>query len=442
MEDLLEHSGEIMSQVNDNPAELTAYEILLVYRRLVISNFRNSLQKHDVSHWSDFLNELLLVQKEHNSEIFKESKAALTQAFVFYLSSWKRTCSIQTCMTFDRTYFHESLMTEFSQVVERYYDVDTEELKTALKIIESSIYSIVAQGHASMVPFTTTLLTYVKITPILKRLTRFWSDEERCHIMHRLLDTFVRSDCYGGLGPYYVENFVRCLHFTPERLFSKGCAEQPTLLLRVGYEIQSDFLANVIQECIERFTDGAMMFCRTILEHGELWTATALTIFEAKIMSGLINRSPQLSNKLAFKLATCDADMPSLRGVLLLRPDQANVVLHDAVKQYVERFTKPMERMLKDIDSKVEWNLVVDFIRSSDSLSPEKWLGMICKRDTEGFLPEGIVAVTALLDKDRSLVNKRFLGWLARAMSRLTRRFSEDLILSDSTLKAVRDLGT
>jgi hypothetical protein len=86
--------------------------------------------------------------------------------------------------------------------------------------------------------------------------------------------------------------------------------------------------------------------------------------------------------------------------------------------------------------------LVADFIRSSDALNPEKWFGMICKRDTEGLLPEGIAAVTALLDKDRSLVNKRFLGWLARSMSRLTRRFSEDPVLSQPTLKAVRDLGT
>jgi hypothetical protein len=442
MEDLLEHSDEIMSQVNDNPVELTAYEILLVYRRHVISSLTNPLHQND-TRWPDFLSNLLLVQKEHNSKIFEESKAALTQAFVFYASSWDGSNFAPVSRIFDRTYLHKSLMTDFSQVVEKYYDVHTDDLKKGLEIIESGIYTIATRGHASTVTFTPTLLTHLKIREILTRLARFWSDRERFNIMQWLLDVFVRNVGYRRSTPFYIQEFIGCLYSSSEGLCTRFFLPKlPAFLIRIGYEIQSDVVANVIKEYIERFTDEARMFCCAVLEHKELWTASTLTIFEATIMSGLVNRSPQLSNKLALKLPTCDTDMPSLRAVLLLRPDEANLVLYNATRQYIERFTHPMERILKDIDSKVQWNLVADFIRSSDALNPEKWFGMICKRDTEGLLPEGIAAVTALLDKDRSLVNKRFLGWLARSMSRLTRRFSEDPVLSQPTLKAVRDLGT
>jgi hypothetical protein len=158
-------------------------------------------------------------------------------------------------------------------------------------------------------------------------------------------------------------------------------------------------------------------------------------------MSKLTKWSIALTSELAQKLSTCNTDMHTLRSVLLIRPEPNDTILIEAIKNCLERFTRPLERIFADDDSKIEWSIVVDFIRNADTLDHEKWLGMVCKRDGEGLIPEGISAATALLDLDHAVVNRRFPGWLARTMSRLTRRFAEDPTLSDPTLKAIRELG-
>lgn len=150
------------------------------------------------------------------------------------------------------------------------------------------------------------------------------------------------------------------------------------------------------------------------------------------------------------KVSACAADLSSVESVLCLSSllaqgyhDDARSLetLHSAMSDYLRRCCPIVERALQDGLSVEVWDILPGFILRTTNIDLEKWLGNICKRDFEGLNPKGSGAIECILKKDRHVFHRTLPGWMVRTFSRLTRRFAEDEILSETTLSSVRDFG-
>jgi hypothetical protein len=273
-------------------------------------------------------------------------------------------------------------------------------------------------------------------------MAQFWDNDRKNFVAQAIISSCAYSTMGERSTPSYIAQCIKYLHPDSQPLSTPSETGGVAFLLQIGYKVQDEVLTNLITASIDNARPHQIQrYVEAIFSDEINWKETKFTLFEAQVMSKLTKWSTALTSKLALKLSTCNTDMHTLRSVLLIRPESNNTILIKAIKNCLERFTHPLERIFADDDSKIEWSVVVNFIHNADTQDHEKWLGMICKRDSEGLIPEGISAATAVLDRDHAVVNRRFPGWLARTMSRLTRRFAEDTTLSDQTLEAIRELG-
>ena len=121
---------------------------------------------------------------------------------------------------------------------------------------------------------------------------------------------------------------------------------------------------------------------------------------------------------------------------------QQNHSLENALHVYLNRCWPVIERMIQDGEvSDSIWDIVCRFVSYSYNINLEKLLGKVCKCDSEGLNPKASKAIECILKKDPQVCHRQLPGWMVRTFSRLTRRFAEDEILSETTLRSVRDLS-
>ena len=210
------------------------------------------------------------------------------------------------------------------------------------------------------------------------------------------------------------------------------------MLFRIGYEVQSDFIGDVIEEWLKERPECSPNFVDALLSCEFIWKSTLFSRFEMRILRLLTLDSYDLLTKVKRKLATIDAEPESLRNVLEFwrREIQAEI------NTYLNRCGIFMEALFKRDEVSAEiWDVVPSFVSTAEDIDLGKWLGMICKRDLEDINPRGCCAIRAVLKRHPLTYHRSLPGWTARTFSRFTRRFAEDKRLSEGTLKAVKDFG-
>jgi hypothetical protein len=216
-------------------------------------------------------------------------------------------------------------------------------------------------------------------------------------------------------------------------------------MYRIGYEFQSSFLVEVVQNWISQSEKLVDSFITQLLSCETIWSSGVLTDFEVKILKGLIVRSVGLTSKVIAKLSKCGLDTTSLRNVLALKKtissNEGQHTLLTAINTYVEKWIPLLERSVRDDGfGKIDGTLLADFVANVGDLDFDKWLGLVCKCDTDTLVPQGGAAIEVIITRAKNF-HRRLPGWIVRTFSRLTRRFAEDKVLSDVTVQAIRDLG-
>jgi len=221
------------------------------------------------------------------------------------------------------------------------------------------------------------------------------------------------------------------------------------MLLRIGYEVQSEFIGSLIEDWLNGRTGRVADFIYELILCDFIWKSTSFSRFEMRILARLPSISDDLLTRLKRKLATCDLELPSLKNVLRFAihtggNSQAtrHQELQTELRQYMNRCGAFMENLFKkDEVSDEVWDIIPDFVTMAADIDLGKWLGFICKRDLEDINPRGSRAIMNVLARDSHAYHRSLPGWLARTFSRFTRRFAEDLSLSETTLTAVQDFG-
>lgn len=219
------------------------------------------------------------------------------------------------------------------------------------------------------------------------------------------------------------------------------------VIFHVGYQIPSSFFGEVIEAWLDQAVDVAAAFTKMLMSCEFVWKSTSFTKFEGRIIGRLACNSDDLMAKLVKKLSVSDQDIDSIEGVLLLAERVAEGIHHaerrdSAVSAYLKKCNSVMERTVQEGDmSDHIWNIASRFVSQSDDIDMEKWLGIICKRDTEDLNPKASAAIQGILHKDQDVFHRLLPGWMVRTFSRLTRRFAEDQRLSESTLNSVKDFS-
>jgi hypothetical protein len=230
----------------------------------------------------------------------------------------------------------------------------------------------------------------------------------------------------------------------------------------VGYQVQSNFLADVVEGWIDGSRAAALeSFVEFAMSYECLWESSSLSQFEARITGRLLVRLPSDSvvSNLENKLRICGIDLESIQGVLSLRtmpsdipldhgtipPDRNRISVENSINSYLDRGWSTLESMLNDEEMPDSmWNVLPNFLRQSKglpSIDLEKCLGKICKRDLDGLIPRASSSVEAIFAMDAEAYHRRLPGWLANMFSKMTRRFAEDKILSAPFLESVKQLG-
>jgi hypothetical protein len=221
------------------------------------------------------------------------------------------------------------------------------------------------------------------------------------------------------------------------------------MIFHVGYQIPSTCLSQFVEEWLDNGVDAVDLFTKMLLSRRFIWKSSSFSKLEAKIMGQLAYRSNALTTKLVKKLAGADQNLDSIKNILLLAqqvtktiPDDSQHPLHNAIRAYLKKCTQYIERTVQEGDLSDDiWNIVSQFVSYSDEISLEKWLGLVCKRDTEDLNPKACQTIQSILDKDPDVFHRLLPGWMVRALSRFTRRFAEDKTLSESTLNSVTDFS-
>ena len=214
--------------------------------------------------------------------------------------------------------------------------------------------------------------------------------------------------------------------------------------------MQSEFIGDVIEEWLNERAASVHDFTDGILLCDLIWKSTSFSRFEMRILAHLAFDSHDLLQKLKKKLATCEAELQSLKNVLPFavhiggnREDLRYREVQAEMERYLNRCGAFVEALFKKDEVSDEiWEIVPHFVSMAEDIDPEKWLGMICKRDLEDVNPKGCRAIRSVLDKDSQTYHRSLPGWIVRTFSRFTRRFAEDKELSEVTLSALKDFGT
>jgi hypothetical protein len=218
------------------------------------------------------------------------------------------------------------------------------------------------------------------------------------------------------------------------------------LIFHIGYIVPSTLLGDVIEKWLDQSVDAVTHFTKVLSSCQFIWKSSSLNKFEVRILGRLVYGSNDLTRRLKKKLSTCDQDLDSIDSVLVLgRTDmihgdsERKDSLDKALCAYLKRCSAVMERIVQDGDlSDRIWSMIPQFLSQSQDIDLEKWLGKICKSDTEDLNPKASMAIGSILNKDPQVFHRLLPGWVVRTFSRLTRRFAEDKRLSETTLNSVK----
>jgi hypothetical protein len=243
-----------------------------------------------------------------------------------------------------------------------------------------------------------------------------------------------------------IESLLRPSRLTWSRLTTGSLK----MLFRIGYEVQSDFIGDVIEEWLNPRADSVGDFIKGILSCDFIWKSKSFSRFEMRILARLAFNSHDLLTRLKQKLATCEPELQSLKNVLQFtvyiggnREDIRYREVQAEMDKYLNRCGAFVEGLFKKDEVSAEiWEIVPYFLSMAEDVDLGRWLGMICKRDLENLNPQGCLAIRSVLDKDPQVYHRSLPGWIARTFSRFTRRFAEDIELSEVTLRALKDFGT
>lgn len=214
------------------------------------------------------------------------------------------------------------------------------------------------------------------------------------------------------------------------------------MIFHVGYIVPSTLLGDVIENWLDQSVDAVTHFIEVLSSCQFIWKSSRFTKFEAMILGRLVYSSNDLARRLTKKLSTCDQDLDSIESVLML--GQTNMILGDsdsldkALRAYLNRCGPVLEHIVQngDLSDRI-WSIISKFLSQSHDIDLGKWLGKICKGDTENFNPKASMAIENILNQDPQVFHRLLPGWVVRTFSRLTRRFAEDKRLSETTLKSV-----
>ena len=272
----------------------------------------------------------------------------------------------------------------------------------------------------------------------------FWNETERISITLELLGEFSKVPLVGP-NPSYMVSCIESLLRSSEKVWCQLSPENIKLIFRLGYVVPSTLLSDVIEKWLDQSVDVVTLFIEVLSSCQFIWKSTSFNKFEAKILGRLVYGSNDLTRKLKKKLSTCDQDLDSIESVLMFgrtnmihgNSEQKNS-LDKVLRTYLNRCRPIIERIVQDGDlSDRMWSIIPQFLSQSHDIDLEKWLGKICKSDTEDLNPKASMAIGSILDKDPQVFHRLLPGWMVRTFSRLTRRFSEDKRLSETTLKSV-----
>lgn len=276
----------------------------------------------------------------------------------------------------------------------------------------------------------------------------FWGEPERLLIALQLLEDFSAMPL-AGPNASYIASCLEALLPSSNALSRQISCQTMKVIFHVGYQIPSACLSQFVEEWLDHGLDAVDPFTEMLLSCRFVWKSSSFSKFEAKIIGRLAYRSNALTTKLVKKLAVSDQNLDSIESILLLAqqvtktiPDDSKHPLQNAIRAYLKKCAPYMERTVQEADlSDDTWNIVSQFVSYSDEISLEKWLGLVCKCDTEDLNPKACQTIQSILDKDPEVFHRLLPGWMVRALTRLTRRFAEDKTLSDSTLNSVTDFS-
>ena len=264
------------------------------------------------------------------------------------------------------------------------------------------------------------------------------------------MDRFLTETTHGVNASFMVSSIESLLSPIASQCFSLS-KQHIKLLFRLGYEVQSETLQEILQIWFQHTNDSTNYLVEILLSSDSLWKSKVFTTFEASIISIVGSRLDELQHLLGAKFSTCNTDMASLESVVLFAqklPDQyrsspsQQKSLWSSIQKYLSRCLPVLERKIIEHEhSEQLWSVLPDFLKLSEDVDLEKWLGLICTHDQESLIPEGIQSIHAIINRDSEVFHRELSGWITRTLSRFTRRFAEDETLADTTLKAVRAFG-
>ena len=338
-----------------------------------------------------------------------------------------------------------------------YKSDETYLFQRALEIIKPVLPSLMETSLPHVRPDRTVLI--IELTSILVSLVQFCSEAEKEVLLETLLDRFPEISL-GAAKISYASSCVEILLRDAEKLCPNLSPTYMDHIFRVGYQTQSNFLADVIEMWMKKNTTNRITcFANLILSYESLWKSTSFSLFEARIFGPLSLTVDGALSNMEKKLEMCDINLDSIENVLSLRTIVFKVPqknerqllsanrarMENILNSYVGRCVSTVERMIDDEEiADSVWNVLPDFIKaavSSAKIDLEKWLGKICKHDLHGLIPKAPRSIQAILEIDMDVYHRRLPGWIARVFSRMTRRFAEDRVLSPSALESVKQLG-
>lgn len=232
---------------------------------------------------------------------------------------------------------------------------------------------------------------------------------------------------------------------SPPTILSELSAHDIKFLVEVGYMVQSTTLPHSFLKWMDQFPDSGTQFVNLILSCKFLRNSS-LTPFEVSLFTPLAIRFDSVAEELCRKFASSPLDLDMIKVALAFAEKLKNIGsgasradLINAGLQTVFRGSEAIVRAIFDNEdiSDQSWELVANFILHSTDVDPEDWLGKVCKHDMENLNPKASEAVNNALRKDPAAFHRLLPGWLHRVLSRFTRRFAEDPVLSESTLSSV-----
>lgn len=285
----------------------------------------------------------------------------------------------------------------------------------------------------------------------MERLHRFWNEEDKFSLALKLLEN-LSGIALIGPNASYISSCLKTLLSSAKPMWQQLSPDNLSFIFRVGYEVQSEFLGDIIEEWLQYGADRVALFTCTLMSSDFLWTSSSFAKFEARIIGYLTTASDDLSLRVKEKFLICDTSLASMEAALFYGKHIAKKADMDAQKRkslqtglnvYLQRCRPFLERTLKDEGMPDEiWHILPEFILQAEDIDLEKWLGRVCKRDLDYIIPKANRVIKSILDKDINVFHRALSGWIVRTFSRLTRRFAEDEILDEATLLSIEEFGT